>query len=75
MVPDTGEDRRVEHLQKQAGDAPDHHGGDVTMDAPRDGVLAEYTVRLAGYRLFTKRLVVKDGNNAGRDGVFDRLRK
>jgi hypothetical protein len=45
------------------------------MDTPRDGVLAEHAVRLAGYRLFATGLVVKDGNDAGRDGVFDRLRK
>ena len=59
MVPHAGQDSRMQHLQQEAGDAADHHGGDIAMDAPGDGARAEEPVHLAGDRAFAAGLVVE----------------
>jgi hypothetical protein len=47
MVPDAGQHRRMQHLQQQARDAADHHGDDVAVDPPGDGVGREQGVGAA----------------------------
>ena len=68
MIPDSGQHRRMQHLQQQARDAADHHGDHVAIDPPRHTVGREQGVGATQDRALAFFRVVEDVADPLTDG-------
>jgi hypothetical protein len=60
VIPYPGKRRGVQHLQQQSGDSPNHHRGDIAVDAPDHRALRIERVVRANDRRFAAPGIVED---------------
>ena len=59
MIPNAGQDRWVQHLHEEPGNAANHHRGDIAVHFPRDRIWSEESVMASFDRLLAVAAVIE----------------